>query len=213
VATTDRRQREKQRRREDILIAARDLFFQKGFRDTTIDDIARSTELARGTIYLYFENKEEIYATVLEEGLDLLYDLVTSSYDPSLDPLTNLLAGHDGFMRFHDELPEYYNVLMLHKLPIMDMLPQQVKERLNGKMAKMARWISDKLEIGIAKGVFRPMDTMNVAFLQMGIATGFAIMLDRCSMPHDDHQSSREELRQTMHDLIANGVVTRRSLS
>ena len=48
------------------------MFFSKGLRDTTIDDIARAAELARGTIYLYFESKEEIYATVLEEGMDML---------------------------------------------------------------------------------------------------------------------------------------------
>src|SRR3569833_4164114 len=97
MGTTERREREKQRRRDDILNTARTLFLDKGFRDTTIDDIARSAELARGTIYLYFENKEEIYATILEEGLDILDNLVRSAHAENVDALTNLLAGHDAF--------------------------------------------------------------------------------------------------------------------
>lgn len=209
MGTTERREREKQRRRDDILNTARILFFEKGFRDTTIDDIARSAELARGTIYLYFENKEEIYATILEDGLDILQGLLAASYSETEDALTNLLAAHDAFMRFHDEFPQYYNVLMLDKLQISDVLPAPLKARLDIKTVNMADWIAGVLQIGIKEGIFRPMQTREVAFLQMGMAMGFAQMLDKCG-PVSDIFTDREQSRQAMHALIANGLIERR---
>lgn len=209
MGTTERREREKQRRREDILNTARILFFEKGFRDTTIDDIARAAELARGTIYLYFENKEEIYATILEEGLDILHGLIVASHDDSADALTNLLAGHDAFLHFHDEFPQYYNVLILDKLQIADALPTPLKARLDQKMSMMAEFISANLQSGIKEGIFRPMQTREVAYLQMGMAIGFAQILDKCGMVGDVF-SDREQSRQAMHALIANGLIERR---
>ncbi|BDI31024.1 hypothetical protein CCAX7_30750 [Capsulimonas corticalis] len=208
MGTTERRERDKQRRREDILNTARTLFFEKGFRDTTIDDIARSAELARGTIYLYFENKEEIYATVLEEGLDTLNRLVQESYSEDADPLTNILAGHDAFMNFHDNYAQYYNVLMLDKLQIADVLPTSLKDRLDLKTAQMAEFIENILDKGVRKGMFRPMQIREVAYLQMGMAMGFAQMLDKCCATNEVF-NDREQSRQAMHALIANSLLDR----
>jgi len=208
MGTSERREREKQRRRDDILNTARLLFFEKGFRDTTIDDIARAAELARGTIYLYFENKEEIYATILEEGLDLLHSLIRDAVDPQVDALTNILAGHDAFMRFHDQHPQYYNVLILDKLQIAEELPEALKARLDAKTLAMADGIAGTLDRGVADGIFRPMQVREVALLLMGMTMGFAQMLDLCGVAGDVF-GDREQSRQAMHALIANGLIDR----
>jgi AcrR family transcriptional regulator len=209
MGTGERREREKQRRREDILEAAKTLFFSKGFRDTTIDDIAKATELARGTIYLYFESKEEVYATILETGLDTMLHMIEASYDPETDPLTNLLNGHDAFMRFHDQYPQYYAVLMLDKMQIAEVLPTPLKERLDSKTQEMAKYIARILQEGINKDYFRPMPVDQVALLQMGISMGFAQMMDKCVQTNAE-PVDRSVAREVLHDLIANGVLVRR---
>lgn len=205
VGTTERRAREKQQRREDILKTAQTLFFSKGFRDTTIDDIARAAELSRGTIYLYFESKEEIYATVMEEGLDILQSRIRAAYQADQDPLTNLLAGHDAFMRFHDECSDY-NGLMLDKMQIADLLPPALRSRIDAKSLQIVQGIASVLEEGVRAGFFRPMPVQEVALLQMGMAMGFAEMLDKHG---SGLAADREQTRQAMHNLIAMGVMTR----
>ena len=207
MGTTERREREKQRRRDDILTTARTIFFDKGFRDTTIDDIARAAELSRGTIYLYFESKEEIYATVLEEGLDILYTLIKDAYSTKNDPLANLLAGHDAFMRFHDEYTHHYNVLMLDKMQIEDVLPPALKARMNSNFTRIAEWLTRVLQEGIDQGFFRPMPVQEVALLQMGMTMGFAQMRDKCQAM--GISGDRQQTRDIMHNLIAMGVMTR----
>lgn len=61
----DRKEREKEIRRQQIIVAARRVFSGKGFSKSTMENIAVAAELSTGTIYLYFRNKEELYASIL----------------------------------------------------------------------------------------------------------------------------------------------------
>ena len=60
-----RREREKIRHRREMIEAAKKLFALKGFRGTTLDEIAEEAEFGKGTLYNYFENKEDIYVETL----------------------------------------------------------------------------------------------------------------------------------------------------
>lgn len=60
----ERRERERERRRQQIMVAAKRVFSNKGFGKTTMEDIAKDAELSPGTIYLYFKNKDELYASL-----------------------------------------------------------------------------------------------------------------------------------------------------
>jgi AcrR family transcriptional regulator len=60
----ERKEREKERRRQQIIVAAKRVFSQKGLNKTTMEDIAKESELSPGTLYLYFKNKEELYASL-----------------------------------------------------------------------------------------------------------------------------------------------------
>ena len=67
----ERRRREKEERRMQILDAARKLLFTKGINATSINQIAKLAELGVGTIYFYYRNKEELFAALQEEGLEI----------------------------------------------------------------------------------------------------------------------------------------------
>jgi len=60
----ERKEREKERRRQQIIIAAKRIFSAKGFNKATIEDIAKEAEISPGTIYIYFKNKDELYASL-----------------------------------------------------------------------------------------------------------------------------------------------------
>jgi AcrR family transcriptional regulator len=66
----ERREQEKDNRRKRILEAARTLFFAKGFKNVTVDKIAKFSELGKGSIYLYFNSKEDIYAQILLNDIE-----------------------------------------------------------------------------------------------------------------------------------------------
>src|SRR5512145_2567508 len=69
-----RRQREKEERKAAILAAAEKVFVSKGVGLATMDDIAHEAELSKGTLYLYFDSKDELY---LEIAVRAVRDMVT----------------------------------------------------------------------------------------------------------------------------------------
>ena len=84
-----RRRREKEHRRQQILDAARTLLFEKGLNAISVNQIARQAELAVGTIYFYFRSKEDIFAVLQEEGLELLLADVQRAQDGCCHPAHN----------------------------------------------------------------------------------------------------------------------------
>jgi AcrR family transcriptional regulator len=88
--TATRRQREREAREGAILAAARDLFLRNGIAATTVDDVARACQLAKGTLYLYFSSKDEIAFAVLLEATEDLLAALRESLDPDASALEQL---------------------------------------------------------------------------------------------------------------------------
>src|ERR1039458_7828750 len=59
-------------RRTEIIDAARSVFARKGFARGIIDEIAEEARIAKGTVYLYFRSKKDIYKAVLDNDMDFL---------------------------------------------------------------------------------------------------------------------------------------------
>ncbi len=66
----ERRVREKENRIRIILDAAKDAFMKKGFQNTSMEEIANQAEIGKGTIYIYFKNKNDLYTAILLSGLE-----------------------------------------------------------------------------------------------------------------------------------------------
>ena len=65
-----RRLREKTYRINEISAAAKKIFFEKGYKHATIDEIAAGAELSKGTIFLYFKTKDELYISLMMPALE-----------------------------------------------------------------------------------------------------------------------------------------------
>jgi len=72
MGIAERKEREKQLRRDEIILAAEKVFFSKGFDYTTMDHIAEEAELSKGTLYLYFKSKEDLHMAVARKSIRLL---------------------------------------------------------------------------------------------------------------------------------------------
>lgn len=74
-----RKEREKLFKRAEILSAAEELFFLKGFTATTLEEIAAKAEFGKGTIYNYFTGKEEIYLSIVEDFIYKFIEIVNDA--------------------------------------------------------------------------------------------------------------------------------------
>ena len=81
MGIAERKEREKQQRREEIVRAAEKVFFSMGLEHATMDDVAAEAELSKGTLYLYFKNKEMLHVEVARRAIILLNKFTKEAAD------------------------------------------------------------------------------------------------------------------------------------
>ncbi|MCW7538259.1 TetR/AcrR family transcriptional regulator [Aquabacterium sp. A7-Y] len=89
------RRRRKEARPQELLDAALDLFVEKGFAATKIDDVAARAGVSKGTVYLYFPSKEELLKAVIRHNLSLTIaqgDNIVSNFEGSTPDLMRLVT-------------------------------------------------------------------------------------------------------------------------
>jgi TetR/AcrR family transcriptional regulator len=85
-----RREREKLRQRQEMLATALDLFSQKGYHNVSMHEIAAQAEFAIGTLYKFFQNKEDLYKALVLEQCDKFEDAITQAIEKPEDEVEKL---------------------------------------------------------------------------------------------------------------------------
>jgi AcrR family transcriptional regulator len=153
--TADRKEREKERRRSDIIDAAEKLFFSRGFENVTMDDIAKETELARGTLYLYFKNKDDICVAIAVRGLRILNRLFSDGYTSGKAGIEKVRLYLLALYEFHNNYPGYDAMighLQAHGFSKADFPEMAEMERIH---ADSTRMVMDSFREGMGDGTIR----------------------------------------------------------
>ncbi len=116
MGITERREREKEQRRNDIIDAAEKLFFSRGLETTTMDEVAEQAELSKGTLYLYFKNKEDLYLAVNARGLRIMTKMIRESTAKANDSLEKIVATGKAYYHFYKTYPDYFNLLLYYEI-------------------------------------------------------------------------------------------------
>lgn len=160
--------------REKIVSAASALFMEKGIAATSMDDIAKAAGYSKATLYVYFENKEEIVGILVLNSMKKLYDYISSA----LIQYETTKARYDficrGLVQYQEEFPFYFK-MVLDKINIdfesKEYLPEegetyQIGEEINEK-------IKNFLLSGMEKGDLRnDLDIMPAIFNFWGMLSG-----------------------------------------
>ena len=113
MGITERKEREKQQRKEEIIQAAEKVFFSKGFERSTMDDIAEEAELSKGTLYLYFKSKEDLHLAVALKAINLLNANMSVIRDLPENALEKLVRMGRVCIDFSRRHPDRMNSIML----------------------------------------------------------------------------------------------------
>ncbi len=197
------RRRRKDARPSELTAAALDLFVEKGFAATRLDDVATRAGVSKGTLYLYFDSKEALFKAVVEEGIV-----------PTLAAAEQRLAEHSGS-----------SVELLRSL-LFGWWQQIGGTRLAGvpklivaesrNFPEIAQYYHDKvivrgrallrvaLQRGIASGEFRPLNVETA--IDVIIAPVLMLAIWRCSLCFCGQQSDPEIYLETYFDLLVHGL-------
>ncbi len=110
MGITERREREKENLRQEILDAAREIFVAEGYEALSMRKVAEKIEYSPTTIYLYFKDKTELLREVCEEAFTRLGDAVRDAKETGGSPLEVLRKGLYAYIDFGLSHPHHYEV-------------------------------------------------------------------------------------------------------
>ncbi len=156
--TVERRRKEKNIKKSIILRAARKLFFEKGFKAVTVESIAKKAELSKGSVYLYFKSKDEIYTQILLDDIDKFHEYISDlfGYEKSASEMLLQLSGN--YVDFFMKDRELFRILMTFMLHSNDRnLPEEIEKHIIKTMNTTINIIEKVLQHGIENHEFPSM--------------------------------------------------------
>ncbi|OGP64776.1 MAG: TetR family transcriptional regulator [Deltaproteobacteria bacterium RBG_13_53_10] len=131
--TLPRREREKLRQRQEMLTTGLELFSEKGYHNVSMNEIARKSEFAIGTLYKFFKNKEDLYRALVLEKSDEIHDAAMKAIeepDDEIEKLRNYVRTKGQF--FHENASMvrlYFAETRGASFNIMAGLDRQIREQ------------------------------------------------------------------------------------
>ena len=168
----ERKVREKEERRAAILDAARTLLFKEGISSTSVHQIAKLTELSVGTIYLYFSSKEEIFATLQEEGLNILYSKVEEAGHGNGHPGERLARMAQAYLDFSQDHKKYFDIFNYFISSSDVIFPPNLKSRIDKHGNRILVMVEGAIKQGITDGDFHEVNVKNSALYFWGSLHG-----------------------------------------
>jgi AcrR family transcriptional regulator len=139
-------------KKECILVEAARAFARWGFRKTTVDDIAKAAKVAKGTVYLAYESKEDLFFQVIERELRAWVGEVAKLIDAGTPADELLVKMSQAGIVYLDSHPLVQDLLFGKTGELLPALQGQLQVLRADATAHVVR----VLEQGIAQGVFRP---------------------------------------------------------
>ncbi len=151
---------------ETIIDSASSLFFELGYSNTSMDEIAGRIGVTKGTLYLYFKSKEEILLQVCNRNMKLLQDTIK---DAASDNLPDMAAK---FFESEMKLPDHIKFHWIFALGEMNCNPE-IRKILSGSYVEYVNLLADKIEkFKIAGRMSEKTDSKRLAHILIALHNG-----------------------------------------
>jgi TetR/AcrR family transcriptional regulator len=117
MVTARRKEKEKELRRNEIIDAAEKLFFKKGYEGVSMDDVAKETQLAKGTLYLYFKNKESLFFAVVLRATRIMNAMFKEGVEKAETGADKLRSTGVSYYEFYKQYPDYFRLFTYAQSP------------------------------------------------------------------------------------------------
>jgi AcrR family transcriptional regulator len=147
---------DKGKRKEDLALVALDIFADKGFEATSINDIAKAADIAKGTVYEYFESKEELVFEALTAWVRLFEKELLKFRESINDPEQRLIElVHSSMEMFINDPRAVKLMSSIFQLILTDSQLLSKHDIIRESLQGIRKMITDILLDGISKGIFR----------------------------------------------------------
>ncbi len=191
MGVKERREREREQRKSQIMDTARALLLEKGLNATSINQIAKRCELSVGSIYFYFKDKEEIFASLQVEGLELLYQTILRAVDNESLPEEKIRSIALAHLRFSKEHKNYLDIIHYFLTSPKTIFPPDLKNKIDSHGYASISILTDVIREGIEQGQFKAVDPKRQALILWGSFIGMIQLkkLENTILSKDEYQS------------------------
>jgi len=183
-----RKDREKLLRRQEILHSAVKLFAEKGFSTTTIDDIAASAEFGKGTIYNYFQSKEDIYFEIINDVLSNQKLIVNEADRTNPNPLEFI---RDYTLRIFEYCFNNKYAFLLFAREVSQLSNENFKinlEYIHKEFGYIKNVFIKKIEKGIKTKIIKKMDADKISSIYNHLVYSYIHHLMICPQDNFNHK-------------------------
>lgn len=194
-------------KKQALLEAVLHVFSEKGVNGLTMDNVALQAGVAKGTLYAYFENKQDLLKTAIEAGISPLVQELTELLESNLSPVEKLSRLTLRHLTYCDEHRNFFRILVYDRQASQERMRRYKSGLYQDFLRTIARVVAD----GIKDGSLRPANPSHVAC--MLIESNIAVIHQRLQ---SENPSPVEEdarfITETFLYGIADESIRKRSL-
>lgn len=147
------RQLKKEKTRQEILAAAKELFQEKGYDTTTLREIAARSGISAGAVFVHFKDKLALFVETMKDMIDLELNKAMAAFPHDADIRTQLMHIPTHFYRYYARDPRLVRQLLKETLLFLDV---QVSEPIRRQYEEHMGFIANVMEQAKAKGEIHP---------------------------------------------------------
>ncbi len=146
-----------------IAQTAKEVFAEHGYQGTTLDAVAKRLGMSKGTIYIYYRNKDDLFLQVVEELIAGILESTAQDAKASKPPLEKLASMVRRKMEYFEHERDFFRIY-LHEKQGLDVAPKDLhKQALREMYRQSVDTLAGVIQEGIEAGVIRPMDSRRLA--------------------------------------------------
>lgn len=183
-----RGERRAARTRAAILDAAERAFRAAGYRGTRMEDVAEAADVAIGSIYGHFGNKDGLYHALAERSVELFGEYMERAYAAGATPLERVMAAGDSYLRFHLEHPGAFRFFAMGDTDAGPVMDAELRERVSGRTEALIERFREEIQAAIDAGEARPLDAHDLSRFLWGAwngVIGLTLRGDRMALDDD----------------------------
>ena len=173
MAAETRRERQKAVHRREILEAAKRVFAKKGFAATTIDEIAQEAEFSKGAMYGYFEGKEDLFFSLIQEKSDDIEGRFREVVESSDDPATKIGDLVETYLTFFEKDRDFFQIIASEHPRLGVETHSRLTENMRERYIRNLGLIEQVMREGVSAGVLKEIEPRLWATGLVGIIHAF----------------------------------------
>jgi len=205
----ERQLRDRERRRQQIIAASKRVFVSKGVK-ATIKDIAEEAELSPGTLYIYFKNKDELYASLsirLLKHLNLRLQRVKERKEATLDQ--RIKAIQEALCESYEiDPPVFITLSHLQASETLDNISPDLLEQIMGLSRQSLETLADIFATGMDNDRAPDRDPQNLALILWGLFSGL-VLWEESKRALDPRKDFLKPTLDMAFEIIGHGITRR----